>query len=210
MARPKLGETETERMQLKITTAEIEAIDDWRFANRIQSRSEAVRRLCQIGVGLDEELEESVRHADHLRLAARYKWEADLQLLRANKDHPNSEYVESLNNELQISHDILERADDLYLLLVSTWNRIVPLIDGKDFKSAVDGSREAQEAAHKIFREMNRRERQIQENAVIMKVHETQTPEEAAAYEALSEDEKDAWWEKKMIDELGPFEEDDE
>lgn len=50
MARPKLGETETERLQMKITTAEIEAIDDWRFENRIPSRSEAVRRLCQIGV----------------------------------------------------------------------------------------------------------------------------------------------------------------
>lgn len=50
MARPKLGKTETERMQLKITTAEIEAIDDWRFANRVPSRSEAVRRLCQLGV----------------------------------------------------------------------------------------------------------------------------------------------------------------
>lgn len=53
MARPKLGETETERMQLKITAAEIQAIDDWRFANRIASRSEAVRRLCQIALTLD-------------------------------------------------------------------------------------------------------------------------------------------------------------
>lgn len=50
MARPKLGDTETERMQLKITTAEIEAIDDWRYANRVPSRSEAVRRLVQIGI----------------------------------------------------------------------------------------------------------------------------------------------------------------
>lgn len=50
MARPKLGDTDTERMQLKITAAEIGAIDDWRFQNRIPSRSEAVRRLCQIGV----------------------------------------------------------------------------------------------------------------------------------------------------------------
>lgn len=53
MARPKLGETETERMQLKITAGEIEAIDDWRFANRVPSRSEAVRRLCQMGIIAD-------------------------------------------------------------------------------------------------------------------------------------------------------------
>lgn len=54
MARPKLGETETERMQLKITTAEIRAIDDWRFSNRVPSRSEAVRRLCQIALEADQ------------------------------------------------------------------------------------------------------------------------------------------------------------
>ncbi|MGV0910347.1 hypothetical protein [Martelella sp. FOR1707] len=57
MARPKLGDTDTERMQLKITSAEIEAIDDWRFANRVPSRSEAVRRLCATAIvalnGLD-------------------------------------------------------------------------------------------------------------------------------------------------------------
>jgi hypothetical protein len=50
MARPKLGETDTERMQLKITAAEITAIDDWRFENRVPSRSEAVRRLVQLGI----------------------------------------------------------------------------------------------------------------------------------------------------------------
>lgn len=53
MARPKLGDTDTERMQLKITTAEIKAIDDWRYANRVPSRSEAVRRLCKIGLIAD-------------------------------------------------------------------------------------------------------------------------------------------------------------
>lgn len=56
MARPKLGETETERMQLKITAAEIQAIDDWRFENRMPSRSEAVRRLCQIGLRADRHI----------------------------------------------------------------------------------------------------------------------------------------------------------
>lgn len=50
MARPKLGDSETERLQLKITKDEIEAIDDWRYANRVPSRSEAVRRLIQIGM----------------------------------------------------------------------------------------------------------------------------------------------------------------
>jgi hypothetical protein len=63
MARPKLGHTETERMQLKITAGEVEAIDDWRFANRIPSRSEAVRRLCQIGLQTSDATPELRKHS---------------------------------------------------------------------------------------------------------------------------------------------------
>ncbi|MEI5679562.1 MULTISPECIES: hypothetical protein [unclassified Mesorhizobium] len=53
MARPKLGNSETERLHVKITADEIRAIDDWRYANRVPSRSEAVRRLVQMGLSLD-------------------------------------------------------------------------------------------------------------------------------------------------------------
>lgn len=50
MARPKLGSSDTERLHVKITADEIATIDDWRYANRVPSRSEAVRRLVQIGL----------------------------------------------------------------------------------------------------------------------------------------------------------------
>ena len=50
MTRPKLGSSETERLHVKITADEIEAIDDWRYANRVPTRSEAVRRLIAAGL----------------------------------------------------------------------------------------------------------------------------------------------------------------
>jgi hypothetical protein len=55
MARPKLGDSETERLHVKITSDEIRAIDDWRFANRVPSRSEAVRCLIKIALARKEE-----------------------------------------------------------------------------------------------------------------------------------------------------------
>ncbi|WP_144223639.1 hypothetical protein [Mesorhizobium amorphae] len=64
MARPKLGDSETERLHVKITSDEIKAIDDWRYTNRVPSRSDAVRRLVQIGLIFDA-------HADRLREALR-------------------------------------------------------------------------------------------------------------------------------------------
>jgi hypothetical protein len=62
MARPKLGESETERLQLKITAEEVAAIDDWRFANRVPSRSEAFRRLCRIGL-IQQEITPAINKA---------------------------------------------------------------------------------------------------------------------------------------------------
>lgn len=51
MARPKLGESESKRLQMVITEDEIKAIDDFRFEKRIASRSEAIRVL--VGVALE-------------------------------------------------------------------------------------------------------------------------------------------------------------
>ncbi|SIT52658.1 conserved hypothetical protein [Mesorhizobium prunaredense] len=55
MARPKLTDGQIERFQMVVPTDEIGAIEKWRYNNRITSKSEAVRRLCQIGLAFDSE-----------------------------------------------------------------------------------------------------------------------------------------------------------
>jgi hypothetical protein len=50
MARPRLGEGASERLQMLFPAEEIEAIDAWRYDNRVPSRSEAIRRLVTIGL----------------------------------------------------------------------------------------------------------------------------------------------------------------
>ena len=40
----------TERVQLLMTSAEVQAIDDWSFANRVRGRSEDIRRLIDLGL----------------------------------------------------------------------------------------------------------------------------------------------------------------
>ncbi|MFK0163932.1 hypothetical protein [Rhizobium sp. NPDC090279] len=42
------------RVHMMLSNSEMEAIDDWRFANRIATRSDAIRRLCHIGLTFDE------------------------------------------------------------------------------------------------------------------------------------------------------------
>lgn len=47
-------ELKTERVQLLMSPSEVTAIDDWGFSNRIRTRAEAMRRLCQIGLAADD------------------------------------------------------------------------------------------------------------------------------------------------------------
>jgi|GEM_PF-1028190 len=48
------------RIPIMMSGSEVEAIDDWSFQNRIRSRSEAIRRLCQGGLELSRN-EENLR-----------------------------------------------------------------------------------------------------------------------------------------------------
>lgn len=48
-------ETKTERIQLLMTPSEVRAIDDWSFDNRVRGRSEAIRRLIEIGLKAGKE-----------------------------------------------------------------------------------------------------------------------------------------------------------
>lgn len=42
------------RVPMMLSTEELDAIDTWRFANRVATRSEAIRRLVQIGILYDQ------------------------------------------------------------------------------------------------------------------------------------------------------------
>lgn len=43
-------EQKTERFNMFMTPSEMRAIDDWAWKSRIRSKSEAIRRLCKIGL----------------------------------------------------------------------------------------------------------------------------------------------------------------
>lgn len=46
-------ELKTIKFQLMLSPREAQSIDDWGFKNRIRTRAEAIRRLCQIGLAFD-------------------------------------------------------------------------------------------------------------------------------------------------------------
>ena len=66
MARPRLSEGGTERLHMVISADEMAAIEDWRYAHRVPSKSEAIRRLCQIGITAESEIDPLVKKAEHV------------------------------------------------------------------------------------------------------------------------------------------------
>lgn len=58
MTRPLKSESPAiHRVQAMLTDAELAALDDWRFARRIGSRSEAIRQLIARGLTVPDEPE---------------------------------------------------------------------------------------------------------------------------------------------------------
>lgn len=47
-------ENKTQHLHILMAPSEVEAIDNWGFNNRIRTRAEAIRRLCQIGLVFDD------------------------------------------------------------------------------------------------------------------------------------------------------------
>jgi hypothetical protein len=47
----------TERLHMLISPGELEAIDTWRFNNRVGTRADAVRRLTQLALRVDESID---------------------------------------------------------------------------------------------------------------------------------------------------------
>ncbi|HKU24727.1 MAG TPA: hypothetical protein VJQ54_04595, partial [Candidatus Sulfotelmatobacter sp.] len=42
------------RIHMYLSEEELQTIEDWRYANRIATRSDAIRRLCHIGLAAEE------------------------------------------------------------------------------------------------------------------------------------------------------------
>lgn len=51
------------RVPIMMSDEELKAIDDWRYANRVATRSDAVRRLAQIGLRMNREMPALVKLA---------------------------------------------------------------------------------------------------------------------------------------------------
>lgn len=209
MARPTLGDSETERLQLKITKDEIEAIDDWRYSNRVPSRSEAVRRLIQIGLFVEQELEQVVdtatdgakilsQHSEHLSEVFRLVINRDTYGMMFDRDQ--------LWDIFSVAREQADEAEkgvhELQGMIVTLYNAITAMVEAKSLHAGKRKSQEvideANAAVEQAIERKAERDAESEENRYLYIYMSEASDEEKAAYEALPEDEKDAFLEAKI------------
>lgn len=66
----KVTEPRDSRVPFMMSKKELDAVDEWRFANRIPTRADALRRLCQIGLALDAESEKLASTVEKIQISA--------------------------------------------------------------------------------------------------------------------------------------------
>lgn len=141
MARPRLGDSQSKRLQMVITEAELDAIDVWQHANRIASRSEAIRRLVQIGLALDHEASEIQRQVANIEAAnQRLKpFGEDLE------GQPPPEQAQDLRSE------IVFRSFALHTSLRSLFSRLDAFRTGQTVEDAEIAAAAASDRASRVY-----------------------------------------------------------
>lgn len=86
-------ENKTQHLHILMAPSEVEAIDNWGFKNRIRTRAEAIRRLCQIGLVFDD-------HRAALVNRTREVAEAIAEAFSVAENMPNKDGFTDLEREL--------------------------------------------------------------------------------------------------------------
>lgn len=93
-------ELKDQRVPIMMSPSELKALDDWMFANRIRSRGEAIRRLCQVGLLANGKFFEM---QDRARRRSRYTTEAIEEIEKAISAEAPAKHLTVLVKKMQLS-----------------------------------------------------------------------------------------------------------
>lgn len=86
------SDKKTLKFQMMMSPSEAEILDDWMFKNRVRSRAEAIRRLCQVGLSTAEHwkaLEQAITQASTTNHLAVRIFEEDFFVKQCNQMDAN-------------------------------------------------------------------------------------------------------------------------
>ena len=188
------------RVPIMMSDDELETIDDWRFKNRIATRSDAVRRLAQIGMLAEFKLEQAVDSATECLDGIGDR------LLEANADRlaiipaeeGNIQYTRDEAEDIIFSasrRDLvtLEAIEELHLKIVAIYNAIVPFAKAKSLRKGIDESRHRLIIADEAIHRAREKRKELEENRYLSILLATFSVEQKRAYEAMSETDQEQY-----------------
>jgi len=144
----------TERLHVLISPAELDAIDDWRFKNRLGTRAKAVRRLVQIGLRTSSEFEEIVRDASkaYHGTARLLKELTEQHQAGGNDSEIEGSLFEEVSSILKINKDIA----DTYIRILSLQQEIIHLNRPGDVELMIANAEASREKSKKYWDEVEK------------------------------------------------------
>ncbi len=148
-------ELKTIKFQMMLSESEAKQIDDWGFSNRIRSRAEAIRRLCQMGMRIDEAslplLDKSSKSVDYL-----FAW--------FNEFSDQFGGIDEANKPMRLAEIALctmEHLDKMLDLALEAHNRLVFVLEETAHYSSTPQLEEAIKEARMVRDETEERIRDI-------------------------------------------------
>ncbi|ANV22865.1 hypothetical protein BA939_02180 [Rhizobium sp. S41] len=200
------------RIPIMFSEDELIEIDEWRHENRIATRADAVRRLCKIALFIEQELEPIVDNAtEGVGVLADQSRELS-EIFRAviNRETYGMTFDrDQLWDIFTVARENADVAEDglrsIQSSLVTLYNAIAALVDARTIRSGQRKAEtiveEANAALDKMLAARAEGEKQSEDNRYLSMVFHAETQNDRKAYEAMSDDEQDAYLEQK-IDEL--------
>lgn len=137
-----MSEPKDNRVPIMMSNVELDAVDDWRFKNRIATRSEAIRRLCQIGVLFDEKIP-NIDEISGRILKISKELLAVAKRPAQEQDDKIGAMVEATTQAIRISTDLLIDASELITSLKAVSQPHIILKHHDEIDEAIEISQRA-------------------------------------------------------------------
>lgn len=137
-------ELKDQRVPIMMTPSELEAIDDWMFKNRIRSRGEAIRRLCQMGILSDEGSEKILGAITEHHKSIMRAIDGFTEVLNTNRESMERDLVELFGDSLL---EFAEESSELGRLISSVFVPAAQMGLHADMEDALRALRDAKAAA---------------------------------------------------------------
>ncbi|MBY3590591.1 hypothetical protein HJA87_11950 [Rhizobium bangladeshense] len=190
------------RIPIMFSEEELADIDEWRHNNRIATRADAVRRLCKIALFAEQELEQVVDNASagvDVLSNHSYQLHEVFRLIINRETYGMTFDRDQLWDVFKLAREQADVAEEgirgLHTMLVTIYNAIVALVEARSIRGAQRKSQEVIDKANAAIDQAKmrkaEREAQSEENRYLFLATRFETDADRAAYERLSEEEKE-------------------